>query len=295
MNQNKLTSFQLFQNLTENRRKWDIEKQIINNNNIKGFLYKNHSTNRNHKKIYKSISVDSNSQKISILYNHKNINNENNILIKKNNPSTTISVNVSYIKNNNYLKKKEKKESNNKIMNKNINEKKLEKNIIKVCLNKSLSLKSSSNQKIIKVKTKKNKKENLNILKVNDDIIINKKIKNKTISEEKIDTIIKKKKKIGLSPIIPQLKKENNKDKNDIIIKENIKNNIIKEKEHLLLEKRKNNNNIIQENYINNLISNNISSYENELINIKNNSCVSERLFYNYYPFSKAISQENKN
>ena len=49
MNQNKLTSFQLFQNLTENRRKWDIEKQIINNNNIKGFLYKNHSTNRNHK------------------------------------------------------------------------------------------------------------------------------------------------------------------------------------------------------------------------------------------------------
>ena len=35
-------------------------------------------------------------------------------------------------------------------MNKNINEKKLEKNIIKVCLNKSLSLKSSSNQKIIK-------------------------------------------------------------------------------------------------------------------------------------------------
>ena len=194
MNQNKLTSFQLFQNLTENRRKWDIEKQIINNNNIKGFLYKNHSTNRNHKKIYKSISVDSNSQKISILYNHKNINNENNILIKKNNPSTTISVNVSYIKNNNYLKKKEKKESNNKIMNKNINEKKLEKNIIKVCLNKSLSLKSSSNQKIIKVKTKKNKKENLNILKVNDDIIINKKIKNKTISEEKIDTIIKKKK-----------------------------------------------------------------------------------------------------
>ena len=173
-------------------------------------------------------------------------------------------------------------------MNKNINEKKLEKNIIKVCLNKSLSLKSSSNQKIIKVKTKKNKKENLNILKVNDDIIINKKIKNKTISEEKIDTIIKKKKKIGLSPIIPQFK-------NNIIIKENIKNNIIKEKEHLLLEKRKNNNNIIQENYINNLISNNISSYENELINIKNNSCVSERLFYNYYPFSKAISQENKN
>ena len=295
MNQNKLTSFQLFQNLTENRRKWDIEKQIINNNNIKGFLYKNHSTNRNHKKIYKSISVDSNSQKISILYNHKNINNENNILIKKNNPSKTISVNVSYIKNNNYLKKKEKKESNNKIMNKNINEKKLEKNIIKVYLNKSLSLKSSSNQKIIKVKTKKNKKENLNILKVNDDIIINKKIKNKTISEEKIDTIIKKKKKIGLSPIIPQLKKEKNQDKNNIIIKENIKNNIIKEKEHLLLEKRKNNNNIIQENYINNLISNNISSYENELINIKNNSCVSERLFYNYYPFSKAISQENKN
>ena len=294
MNQNKLTSFQLFQNLTENRRKWDIEKQIINNNNIKGFLYKNHS-NRNHKKIYKSISVDSNSQKISILYNHKNINNENNILIKKNNPSKTISVNVSYIKNNNYLKKKEKKESNNKIMNKNINEKKLEKNIIKVYLNKSLSLKSSSNQKIIKVKTKKNKKENLNILKVNDDIIINKKIKNKTISEEKIDTIIKKKKKIGLSPIIPQLKKEKNKDKNDIITKEKIKNNIIKEKEHLLLEKRKNNNNIIQENYINNLISNNISSYENELINIKNNSCVSERLFYNYYPFSKAISQENKN
>ena len=180
-------------------------------------------------------------------------------------------------------------------MNKNINEKKLEKNIIKVCLNKSLSLKSSSNQKIIKVKTKKNKKENLNVLKVNDDVIINKKIKNKTISEEKIDTIIKKKKKIGLSPIIPQLKKEKNKDKNDIIIKEKIKNNIIKEKEHLLLEKRKNNNNIIQENYINNLISNNISSYENELINIKNNSCVSERLFYNYYPFSKAISQENKN
>ena len=231
-----------------------------------------------------------------IIIKIKNINNENNIFLKKNNPSKTISVNVSYIKNNNYLKKKEKKESNNKIMNKNINEKKLEKNIIKVCLNKSLSLKSSSNQKIIKVKTKKNKKENLNILKVNDDIIINKKIKNKTISEEKIDTIIiKKKKKIGLSPIIPQLKKEKNKDKNDIITKEKIKNNIIKEKEHLLLEKRKNNNNIIQENNINNLISNNISSYENELINIKNNSCVSERLFYNYYPFSKAISQENKN
>ncbi len=295
MNQNKLTSFQLFKNLTENRRKWDIEKQIINNNNIKGFLYKNNSTNnsyRNHKKIYKSISVDSNSQKISILYNHKNINNENNIFLKKNNPSKTISVNVSYIKNNNYLKKKE---SNNKIMNKTINEKKLDKNIIKVCLNKSLSLKSSSNQKIIKVKTNINKKENLNILKVNDDIIINKKKKNKTISEEKIDTIIKKKKKIGLSPIIPQLKKEKNQDKNNIIIKENIKNNIIKEKEHLLLEKRKNNNNIIQESNINNLISNNISSYENELINIKNNACVSERLFYNYYPFSKAISQENNN
>ena len=38
-------------------------------------------------------------------------------------------------------------------MNKTINEEKLEKNIIKICLNKSLSLKSSSNQKIIKVKT----------------------------------------------------------------------------------------------------------------------------------------------